>query len=101
MALAMMEAIADFSRKNQATTVHLVRVVVFQADMVPTYLSQLDQANKPDSSILDMITAPFRSISNTVKGRSTWVYVISRNVYSWITCVQSVTLRIALWLNLV
>ena len=87
MALAMMEAIADFSKRNQTTNVKLVRVVVFQADMVPTYLGQLDQANKLDSSILDMITAPFRYISNTVKGRSTSVYIISRNMYSWTICV--------------
>ena len=80
MALAMMEAIADFSGRNQATTVSLVRVVIFQAEMVPVYLGQMDQANKPGSSILAMVTAPFRYISNTIKGTSlhqTGLYQIS------------------------
>lgn len=68
MAITMMEAIADFSRRNQATTVNLVRVVIFQTEMVPTYLEQMDKATKPGSSIMDMVTAPFRYIGDTIRG---------------------------------
>ena len=69
MALAMMEAIAEFSKKNTNTTISLVRVVIFQEEMVATYLEQMEKAMKPGSSILGMVTAPFRYIGDTIKGR--------------------------------
>ena len=65
MAIAMMEAIADFSK--QPRNVCLVRVVVFQSTMVPTYLEQMKKANNPGSSILSMITTPFRYIGKAFK----------------------------------
>ena len=72
MAIAMMEAVADFSKKNQATTVNLVRVVIFQAEMVPTYLDQMDKATKPGSSIMYMITKPFQYIGDAIRG--SWIF---------------------------
>ena len=69
MALAMMEAIAEFSKKNTNISISLVRVVIFQEDMVATYLEQMEKAMKPGSSILGMVTAPFRYIGDTIKGR--------------------------------
>ena len=69
MALNMMEAIAEFSKKNNNTAINLVRVVIFQEEMVSTYLEQMEKAMKPGSSIMGMITAPFRHLSDTIKGR--------------------------------
>ena len=80
MAVAMMEAIADFSKKNQTTTIRLVRVVIFQRDMLSTYLDQMAKATKPGSSIMNMVTAPFRYIGNTIKGT---FYFFSYAVMTW------------------
>ena len=66
----MMEAIADFSRRNKTTSVELVRVVIFQKDMVPTYLRQMEKASKPGSSFFDMVKAPFKSFGRAIKGTS-------------------------------
>ncbi len=67
MALYMMEAIADFSRQNQRTSVNLVRVVVFQGTMVAPYLEEMQKAGKPGSSFLGVVTAPFRFIGNKIR----------------------------------
>ena len=67
MALAMMEAIAEFSKKNTNSTISLVRVVIFQEEMVATYLDQMEKATNASSSIMGMVTAPFRYIGNTIK----------------------------------
>ena len=67
MADYMMEAIAEFSKRNKTTCVDLVRVVVFQKHMVPTYLQQMDKASRPGSSIWNMVKAPFKSMGRAVK----------------------------------
>ena len=64
----MMEAIAEFSRRNKNTSVELVRVVIFQKEMVPTYLRQMEKASKPGSSFFDMVKAPFKSFGRAIKG---------------------------------
>ena len=68
MADYMMEAIAEFSRRNKTTCVELVRVVIFQKEMVPTYLRQMEKASKPGSSFFDMVKAPFKSFGRAIKG---------------------------------
>ena len=68
MADYMMEAIAEFSRKNKNACVELVRVVIFQKEMVPTYLQQMEKASKPGSSFFDMVKAPFKSFGRAIKG---------------------------------
>ena len=67
MADYMMEAIADFS-KNKNTNISLVRVVIFQAEMVPIYLEQMEKASKPDSTIMGMVTAPLKNIGKAIRG---------------------------------
>ena len=69
MAVPMMEAIAEYSRKNKRTCISLVRVVVFQADMISKYLEEMKKAGKSGSSIFDMVTAPFRSIKKLFQGK--------------------------------
>ena len=81
MALAMMEAIAEFSKKNNNTAISLVRVVIFQEEMVATYLEQMEKAMKPGSSIMGMVTAPFRYLSDTIKGRHKKTPVVSAETF--------------------
>ena len=63
-----MEAIADFSKKNQSSNVSLVRVVVYEADMVSSYLKQMDIATKPGSSMMDMVKGSFKMMGSAIKG---------------------------------
>ena len=70
MALAMMEAIVEFSKKNTKVHISLVRVVIFREEMVATYLEEMEKASKPGSSILEMVTRPLcRHTGDTIKGK--------------------------------
>ena len=69
MAVTMMEAIAEYSRKNKGTCISLVRVVVFQTDMISKYLEEMKKAGKSGSSIFDVVTAPFKSIKKLFQGK--------------------------------
>ena len=55
MAVYMMEAIGEFSRKNPRGVVNLVRVVIFESSMVDKYLDQMDLALKSGSSFVDTV----------------------------------------------
>ena len=68
MARCMMEAIADFSRRYQGTGLNLVRVVIFQAELVPVYLTEMQKATQEGSSLFSLIKAPFTFVGNAIKG---------------------------------
>ena len=68
MAVAMMEAVADFSKKNLPSNIGLVRVVIFQAEMVSAYVEQMKQAAFSGGGSVLNIPAVFKAIGNTVKG---------------------------------
>ena len=69
MAVTMMETIAEFSRKNSKTTVSLVRVVIFQPDMISKYLEEMKRAANSGSSFLGGMTTPFKYVRRKVKGK--------------------------------
>ena len=68
MAIAMMEAIADFSKKNLPSNIGLVRVVIFQAGMVSAYVEQMKQVAFGSGGNVLNIPAVFKAIGNTFKG---------------------------------
>ena len=68
MADHLMEAVAEFSRRNRNTSISLVRVVIYQEQMIPIYVKQMQKAGNPGSSIMDMVTAPFKSFTNAIRG---------------------------------
>ena len=69
MALTMMEAVAEYSRRNKGTCISLVRVVVFQTNMIAKYIDEMKKAGNSGSSIFDVVTAPFRSARKFFKGK--------------------------------
>ena len=68
MAVTMMETIAEYSRKNSATTIGLVRVVIFQTDMIAKYLEEMKKAANSGTSLLGLVTSPFKYVGRKVKG---------------------------------
>ena len=79
MAQVMMEAIAAFSRKHQNSGLHLVRVVIFQRDLLPTYVDQMVKVTKV--GLLDMVTSPLKKL---VKGKVHSLNVFK--IYNLTTC---------------
>ena len=55
MANYMMAAIEEFSKRHPVSDVSLVRVVIFESDMVDTYLDQMYSAGKSGSGIMDTV----------------------------------------------
>ncbi len=59
-AMAMMEAIAEFSKQKRPQHLSMVRVVIFQASIAAIYHEQMQKATKPASSLSRMINSSFR-----------------------------------------
>ena len=70
MAVYMMEAIGEFSRKHPRGVVNLVRVVIFESSMVHKYLDQMDLALKSGSSFVDTVKAVRGYVGSAFKGNS-------------------------------
>ncbi len=80
MAMAMMEAIAEFSKQKSPEHLSMVRVVIFQAFMVTIYHEQMQKATKPTSSLYSMITSPFRLFGKAIMGENYFTFLFNKNV---------------------
>ncbi len=68
MALFMMECIGEFANSNKYKTLNLVKIRIFQADMVAIYLQKMEEATHKKSGFGAMISSGLKRFGSAIKG---------------------------------
>lgn len=66
MAMCMMESLAEFAKQNPRY-LGLVRVVIFQPQMVQAYFSEMEAVSKGKTSFFGSVTKAFKRMFGEIK----------------------------------